>query len=436
MNRCLLLLCLLHISTAWGNPLDAFGLGARAAALGGAVTANAKDTSANYYNPAALAHLEAIRIDLGYTLVEPSLSLNEYDQSVDASRGLQAGIALPTRFGGHKAGFSVAVHLPDERISRIRALPQRQPRWVLWDNRPQRLVITSSAAFEVIDNLTIGAGLTYLANTAGRLDMGGRVDLFNAEDTFLKSGVDVTLSAVRYASVGLNWRPQGPWSFGVAWRQDFSLKLDLTVDVQADIVTGGETVVVDDGQLLLRSTNDNLYSPQQLYVGAAYAWQDWSISLELGWLDWSNFPTPTATVQLELNLDPLELELPLPDRPVAPNFTDILVPRIGVEWSPWRSEAVALTIRTGYFFEPSPAPSQAGPTNYVDCDKQGISWGMGLSLRDPSGTLPRPLEIDLALQSVLLTPRTYQKTDPADPVGDYTASGYTLGGHLTLGMEF
>ncbi len=214
---------MLPVSAA-ANPLDAFGFGARGMGVGGAMTALTDDVSANYYNPAGLATAAGLRLDMGYTLVAPRLRLNDGEQGVDQSRGFQGGVLLPGTLFGHRVGFSVGLHLPDERVSRVRALPERQPRWVLWDNRPQRIVITSSAAVELTDGLTVGAGVTYLANTRGALKLEGDVNLFDAEQTQLLSAVDAKLASVRTANVGLLYR-HGPWRFGAVWRQDFRLIL-------------------------------------------------------------------------------------------------------------------------------------------------------------------------------------------------------------------
>ena len=47
--------------------VDAYGYGARAPAMAGAATAATDgDSSATYYNPAALASADEIRLDLGY----------------------------------------------------------------------------------------------------------------------------------------------------------------------------------------------------------------------------------------------------------------------------------------------------------------------------------------------------------------------------------
>lgn len=429
------LLSLLVASPAAANPLDAFGFGARAVGMGGAATAVSTDVAANYYNPAGLAAGDGLRLDLGYAFVRPELRIAGGDQRVDDSRGFQGGVALPGELFGRRVGFSLGLHLPDERVSRIRALPQRQPRWVLWDNRPQRVVITSSVAVEVIEGLFIGGGLTYLANTAGTLDITGDVGLFDVELTRLSSAVDVDLASVRYASAGVLYRGDG-WRVGAAWRQDFSLKLDLDVRVTGQVLSAPEVAVVPEGLFLLRSLNDNLYSPQQVFVGAAVTLGDWLVAVDVGWLDWSRFPSPTARLELALELAPLSFELPLPAEPVAPGFHDIVVPRVGVEWEAVAGEWGRFLVRGGGFYEPSPAPDQAGATNYVDGDKLAGALGVGVRVVDPSGVFPRPIEVDVAGQVVRMMRRVYLKDDPADPVGDYPAEGWAYGFSAGMGLVF
>ncbi len=435
--RALAVLLLLLPTLAHANPLDAFGFGARGMALGSAMTAVSEDYAANYYNPAGLAAGGRLSLAVGYAFVQPRLAIAGGDQDVDASRGIQAGVVLPGTVWGHRLGVSVGLHLPDERVSRIRALPQRQPRWVLWDNRPQRIVISSSAAFEVLPNLFLGGGLTYLANTSGVLDIEGQVSLTDAERTRLFSAVDVDLASVRYWTVGARYDLSDRWRFGAVWRQDFSLRLDLDVKVQGAITLGpADAVVVPEGLFLFNSANDNLSSPMQAVAGVAYQGDGWMVAADLGWVRWSAFPTPTASVDLELDLGTLDFDVPLPDAPLDPDFHDIVVPRVGGEWQAVGGAWGDLTVRAGYFYEPSPAPDQPGDTNYVDSDKHGAAFGLGLRLADPSGVFPRPVRLDLAGQYVRLIERRYQKTDPADPIGDYDAAGDSLGFAAELGFEF
>lgn len=419
---------------AHANPVDAFGFGARSIALGGAATAAADDISANYYNPAALAAQRDIRLELGYAHLVPSLRLDGADLGVDAHRGFQGGLAIGGDVLGHRVTFSVGVFLPDRQITRIRALPERQPRWALYDNRPQRLVLAASLAVEVWEDLYVGAGLTFLSHTVGVLDVTGQVDFFESDKTVLTSSLREDLVAVRYPSAGVLWTP-GDWRFGVAYRDEFFLKLDLDVIVRGDIVVDGEPLI-EDAAFKLTSINHNLFSPRQISFGVAYEGPCWMVSADLTWAQWSRFPTPTAAVEIVLDIPETDFTIPPPDAPQPMDFHDILIPRLGAEWHVLDHPLVGVTLRGGYFYEPTPAPAQRGKTNYVDTDKHGLSAGVGLRLGFLDFLLPKPLELDLTFQAIVLPPRRYGKTDPADPVGEYVADGVWLGGALTGKLLF
>ena len=160
-----------------------------------------------YYNPSGVARLENPRLDIGYHYVSPSLKINGDDQNVSESRGIQAGLVLPFEISNRTLALGLVLHLPDERVTRIRALPERQPRWVLWDNRPQRILISSATGFEIAPGLFVGAGLTYLANTTARVMMNGFVHLNDAGETFLDSAVEANLKSIRYWNAGVTYQP-------------------------------------------------------------------------------------------------------------------------------------------------------------------------------------------------------------------------------------
>lgn len=420
-------LLLTSLGPARANPLDAFGWGARAIGLGGAYTALVDDFSANYYNPAALAAGDDLRLEFGYIFVEPTLKLNGADLGVDNSNGFQGGIVLRGKLFGQSIGASVGLHMPDRMISRIRSLPQRQPRFAVYDNRPQRIVISTSIAIETFKDLYIGAGLTFLANTKGVLDMTGEVSLSDPAKTQLLSDVDVDLASVRYPAVGLLFTPGENWRFGLTWREEFNLRLDISVVVTGDIMlddpSGRPRTYVEDGSFMLVSGNNNLFSPRQIAMGVAYVGPCWAVAADLTWVQWSRFPSPTATVDIELDLSPAQFDIPPIDDPIPPGFHDIWIPRVGVEYTPVAERVFGLTLRGGYFYEPTPAPDQPGPTNYVDMDKHGFSAGVSLRFSGMEPIFPKPIYLDLAAQLIWMPERRYYKHDPADPIGDYSASG-------------
>ena len=424
-------------SQAHANPLDAYGFGARGLSLSGAMTANAKDFSANYYNPAGLAAENDLRIEMGYIYVNPSMQLNDADTDVDRNYGVQGGVLLPGRVFDRNISFSFGIHLPAERISRIRALPQRQPRWVLYDNRPQRLVITTSLALQIIDDLFIGAGLTYLSDTGGVMQMEGLVALRDAEETAFFSGVDVDLESVRYPSAGLLFTP-GNWRFGLAFRDEFFLGLDLTVEVAGDVggFVPGRPALVEGASFVVRTQSTNLFSPRQLAFGATYEVERWMGTVDLTWAQWSRFPPPAASIDIDLDLGVLEFAVPPSDEVLDPGFHDIVIPRVGAEYAAVDRERFGLTLRGGATVEPSPALRQRQDLNYVDTLKLGVSAGLGLRFSDFSDVFPRPILFDVGLVYTRLARREYRKSDPSDPVGDFYADGHFLGFATSLSFLF
>jgi long-chain fatty acid transport protein len=433
VRRALVAVLWLSANIAQANPLDTYGFGARAIALGGAMTSSARGFAASYYNPAGIAREQPLSLEIGYAFTEPVLRINDRDLNVDQSRGFQGGITIPGEIFEHDVAVSLALHLPDGLISRVRTLPQQRPRFVLYDNRPQRLVVSTSAAVEIVDNLYFGTGLTYIAGTKGTLDVTGKVSASNSERTELFSAVEVEFSSVRYPTFGLMYEPTEGLRFGVTYRHEFVLELDLDVAVRGDIVIGEEDLIaVEDGAFILESFNTDLFSPRQLAFGASYENELFFAAIDLSWHDWSRFPPPVSAIALTLDLGNLDFDVPLPDPPLPPEFHDIWVLRLGAEWR----AAESLAVRLGYVYQPSPAPAQPGLTNYVDSAKHEVSVGAGLKLGLLPEIFPRPLIFDFAVSSISLVSRDYEKEDPADVVGDYRARGTIYTVATSMSLEF
>ncbi len=421
---------------AAANPLDAFGLGARSIAMGGAVTSLVDDVSANYYNPAGLARSERLQLEFGYIYADPTLTINGGDLNVDASRGFQGGVLMPGRLLDRRVAVSLGLHLPDERVARLRALPQSQPRFTLYDNRPQRLTISASGAVEIVEGLTLGAGLTFLANTVGTLSLGGQLDIAQVEQTTLLSSLDVDLAAIRYLTAGVLWEAGEHLRLGVTFRDEFKLRLDLGVEVIGDLAFNGN-VVQEDVTFKVMTYNVNLFSPRQVAFGVGWEEERWQASLDVTWVQWSRFPPPASRIEVTLDERLASIAaLPPFEVPLSPAFHDILVLRAGGELQLYRGPVLEVLSRAGYVWEPSPAPEQPGITNYVDLDKHAVSLGLGLTLEEWIDLFPGPVGLDLTGQLIHLRPRAYLKDDPADPVGDFEARGHIWSGSLMTRFHF
>jgi len=417
-----LLLC---VTPAAANTPDIYGMGARATALAGAMTAAVDDTTANFYNPAALVLSPLLQIDTGYLLTSANLRLDGQDLGVDNGNGAQLGVIVPGEVGPVRLAFGLGLFLPEKRLSRVRALPQHQPRFVFYDNRPQRVFINTNFAIRPLPWLHIGGGIAFMTETRGTLTLDGQ--LFgppNVDLSAMSTTLDVDFETIRYPSFGLLIAPpESRWSVGVTYREEVKVELDLTARVQGSVVLFPSQL---PGEFELNSFTTNLFTPRQLWMGAtATPIDQLMLTADVGWLNWASFPAPTAAVTTGLDIEGLPTDglIPPTTDVLTPDFEDIFSVRTGVEGRFNLSDSVRLDVRAGYAFEPTPAPDQPGETNYVDADKHTVSYGLGLTIAGWNPWVAAPVSIDLGGQTIILAEREYTKTSPTDIIGDYQADG-------------
>lgn len=445
MTRARTVVCAIVIQVAFGlgraqaNPMDAFGAGSRATAMGGAATAASEDSSANYYNPAGLVHGRDLRIDIGYRYAQPLLRIDGRDLGVDSSRGFLVGIVAPGHIGPFRFAFGATLWLPDQRLTRVRSLPFDQPRFVLFDNRPQRLYLAANLAIQIVPGLYVGGGLTFMSKTAGELFLKGSVAVSDPDASSLVSKINVDLVAVRYPQAGILWDAT-PWlSVGVTYRHSFVLELDQQFRIDGDVGNPGLTPVVENGYFAAHSISSDLFQPWQLTGGAALRLErNLLLTFDVTYAAWSEFPVPAANLTLGLDIGVYNDRVMLPPARSYPpsRFHDIVIPRAGIEWRAWQRPKVALDLRGGYSYEPTPVPEQIGESNFADSDKHTFSVGAGVELANMTAILPRPIDIDVHFAGTYLPARANRKIDPLDQVGDFVADGVIVQMGLMLRSRF
>ena len=426
-------------ATVEANPLDAFGYGARAQALGSAYSAVADDSAANYYNPAGLARARSLRIDLGYQIARPLVEVSGKRQSLLDTRGLTAGVVLPGTLAGVRFAFGVALFLPDQHVTRIRVLSFDQPRLHMYDNRTQRLYLAANLAVHIYRGLYLGGGLAFMSRSSGTVYLRGRVGISDPERSELTSSINQDLFAIRYPQAGLLFEVNSHLALALTYRHRFALDLEQGFQIEAQVADPGQRPVVDKGTLKELARSVDLFQPWQLVAAAAARFSKVQVSFDVTYARWREQPPPAAVFTLDLDIGQLTDLVRLPKSKDYPpvGFRDLLIPALGLEWRALDGLGpLSLDARAGYRYEGSPIPEQDGDSSFGDSDKHIFSVGLGAELAGISKILRRPIAFDGYFGLTYLPVRVFRKADPRSAVGDFTVAGFVLQGGVQTRLSF
>ena len=448
----MLIACLAFSARASAQPMDTYGMGSRSIAMGGAVTADVEDFSANYYNPAGLVRGTAMRISLGWYGAVHDLRVDGVSSNVDPLHGAVMGLVVPGRIGDFRFAFGLTVHLPDDAVSRTRSLPHAQPRWELYDNRGHRTYLAAHLAIRPFDWLLIGGGISFLSQSANTLTIRGDLNIASPMASHLESSLGANLTTIRYPQIGAQVLATPELSFGLVYRGSFALDNILRAEVgcSTSMPNCAHDAMLHQGALSFRGYLDlftesvNAYVPQQISLGGSWSvTPQFRINAELTWVNWSSYVSPIGTARTTLQIDvppALANAIHIPaiagTSPIAANFSDRFVPRLGAEGLAFEDMHLALRVRGGFFYEQTPVPDQTGATNLIDNDRWVWSAGVGLALLDLRPLLDGTLTFDLHFSYAFLPDRTTRKTSLVDTTGDYVAGGHMFIGGLTMEVAF
>jgi long-chain fatty acid transport protein len=435
-----LLAALCCAAPARANPLDAYGFGSRSPAMGGAVAADTKDSSANYYNPAGLVRAEHLAIEIGYRRAEHYLKMNGLDNGIEAVHGLDVGLVAPGKIRGIPVALGVALQLPDERLWRIRALRQEEPRWELYDNRNHRMFVAANVAVSPWDWLQIGGGAAVMAAMSATLDITGGLFVADPSKSQLRHEIDASSVPVVYPQLGARVAVSKDIAFALVYRGEFHMSLDVTTGTVLDVQQ------LTTARYLILTQGVDAFLPQQVVLGWSWAVvHELHANLDLTWVNWGAYQASNTRLDVSVDVPPppggfppnIVLPTAAPPTTLLPvHLVDRLDPHLGVEWRALARPKYDLFVRGGYELHRSPFPEARGYTNYIDRDRHAFATGAGVSLHRPVAVIPGDIGLDLHLQWSVLPTKTTLKDSPADVVGDFTAGGHiwNVGGTLSFGF--
>ena len=419
---------------AFASPFDDFGLSSRAAAMGGAYTALANDYTGNYYNPAALVFSKGASVGLGATFSSYSLNANRQKKDIDPFWGMTVGGVIPFRgMFENRTALGLLVFLANgSELYKMTSLPQDTPKFIIQEDRPAHIQILANLSVRLAPGLSIAGGLQVNQYLWSRInvavDSGNLIG--NTTAPIPLGDIDIANVYKGYPMYSLYYQPTEKLHFGLTYREamNFRLKLISNVNIQGAKDLLG--VVSNSVPVELTVDCHILYTPRQATLGVSYQpLPPLTASLDLTWMDWSNFPSPAPNISA-YSPDPqvnqaLQNTNPPLETPLKPGFHDTLVTKVGAEYKVFQW----FSLRAGYEFTPSTLPKQtSGQTNYLDSDRHTVTFWTGFRFLDPIGISVSPVEVGLHFQ--------YHHFAERHVTRDYTMSGSMLNTGLDVAFTF
>ena len=209
-----------------------YGLSPRAAAMGGAFTAVADDTSAVFYNPAGLALDRPDALVAGYVFAAPRIRLREDltgEEYTAFNEELSAGqigltLAMDPIFTSLNRRFVVGMlisYTGDTKVASWVATNPWSERQLPVSGRAQDVMVMAyGAGLEIFPWLRIGAGFRFnVTYNAHRMEFTFRVP----ELEFVVNRIDIKAETEMAPMAGLLVRPTERLSIGLTWRREHSV---------------------------------------------------------------------------------------------------------------------------------------------------------------------------------------------------------------------
>ena len=420
---------------------EEYGVGPRDAAMGNAYTAVADDFAAAFYNPAGLSQPEGFHFTAGYKFLSPRVTakmdgfapdeFTDYPTTHWGMIGLTTDLQIPKIINPKYTApfaFGTAIAICNFLHSYTNYYDDRTPYYYRYQDRPVALLSAYFGMSARIANwVSIGGGLV-LAPSITNIDARVRTDVYLPEGSFesnqgtvnrAKSIIDPVLGVLfRIPIAGVEDRLR----VGLVWKDEVRVIDGNGVAQNRTILhtpnTDQEWSPVPTQVVPVQTLTG--YSPMQATLGlAARPYTGALISADTIWKRWSVWKTYFYNE---------------PDPP----FADTIQQRIGFEQRFLTQSAAWLeywALRAGWYYEPSPAPSQDNEWNLLDNDKHVTTTGFGLRLDRVLGVIKTPINLDANFQAHWLESETIEN-DKDDAFPKITTGGQVYSGTVALELAW
>lgn len=354
-----------------------FEAGARGMGFAGAYTAQASDPSAIFHNAAGLAFLKGKQLYLGGTLISPGSTFTGADPYPGQGRTEKmnvGSIPVPSIYYSHQFSermvLGLGVHTPFGLKTQWQNPDTFSGRFISTLADLKSFSINPTLAWKGADRLGLGVGLDVRLS---KVQFDRRVPA--PVNPFTQKVVDI--AAVQLTS---GWKTSLGFNLGVLAKPTESLSLGAAYrhKVKADYSGSASFSAVPTGNAQLdarvaaslpgvpQAVKTAIEFPAIASAGAAYSFGDWTVEADVDWYQWSTF----GSIFLDFDNNAL-------DDVIAENYKDSFQVRVGAE----RRLTDHWTLRGGYYFDQSPAPTESVSPLLPDANRHGLcagaSWQRG-----------------------------------------------------------
>lgn len=422
---CALVVCF-AAATAYGASVDTFGIGPRATALGGAVSASKGDVYSIYYNPAALADLEGGQLAIALQMCDPELKFHNY--TVTGGESAVTGDELGDMGGSDIRDDSDNLFIPflgyaqpiNDKLAMGVAFYVPYGLDVEWPDDTAgamnwfhsyyvRETVTPTLSYKINDTFSLGVGVALgysksgaekNLNMAAPSDVNAQftgLDTYSADNraavynaTYQAYGGDAnaetataaaTQVAGQYSELAYAYTAYEGAHLELELEDSFNYSFNVGMlytpadNVAMALTCRGRTDADFEGDVKLNgvkvTTAEMSYDhPEQVQMGVMVKpVPSLSLELDVVWTNWS-INSRQLTVFDKPLLDKIYSDVQ------ARNWSDTNQIRLGAEWQTTRD----LALRCGYFYDPSPIPDDTFDIMWPDADRKTYSIGAGYTM--------------------------------------------------------
>lgn len=413
---------LVHLAlplVASADPTRMIGFGPRGMAHAGAMLTVQDPLAAAINNPSMLAMTDGkMQLGAGYSFARPVIKLNDERADLLAPRGVNAGLVLPFSHKDWDFGIGLSAHIPDRFLLRVHTLPATQPRAVMWDSPPHRLVA----------NVGFGVGFKKLISLGVAASIFGRF-----EGEYLDIEIDASAGRTRATAnfnfdfptlitpvVGLTITPTD-W-IRISARYTGQVDYHFNLPIVATVTIPGTSV---SGPLGLQFSGTSTYVPREAVLGAGFDIKKLTLGAEIVFQNWKALTNAAAGIITDFDEEELGIEVPATSfiQP-APDYRNTFSARAMASYD-FEVDIYTITLRGGYAFVPTPVPAQTGLTNFADSNRHIVGLGGTFAFHWPF--LKSDVEFDLGAQLQRISRREMEKDNPVFPGGDLSIRGMVYG---------